>query len=121
MNTFDALQDTRRNLLLEKDGLRAMTSAATKRTTAVDKEIKALDAQLSGAEKPGLRASDHAVLQYVARVYRLDLASIRAELAPQDPATLAAIATLGDGVYGVGSSHRVVIKEGTIVTVLPLV
>lgn len=112
-------QAQRRDLLFEKDSLRVTASNVSKRMTTLDTELRQLDQKLQQAERFVLRVSDHAVLQYLARKYKLNLEDIRLEILPQDEPTLNAIIQLGDGIYPVTLSHRVIVKDSTIVTIIP--
>ncbi|HEX9952799.1 MAG TPA: hypothetical protein VGB53_13585, partial [Rubricoccaceae bacterium] len=69
------------------------------------------------AETCGVRISDHAVVQYLERVYRLDLSAVYAEILPPGAADVAA--RLGDGDYPVETvigTHMATVRDGTVVT-----
>lgn len=66
-----------------------------------------------------LRVTNHALLRYLERHLKLDIEQLRADVLPQDALMLHAITVLGNGTYPVGDSHRIVVKDNTVVTVLP--
>lgn len=65
---------------------------------------------------PGI--SDHAIVRYVERVIGVARKDIERKVLP--PETLALARKLGDGCYVVEGSHKVVVEDGTVTTVLPL-
>lgn len=66
-----------------------------------------------------LVVTDHAVVRYFEHVYDMQADLIRKAIVDADQNVLRAIAQLGTGTFPVNDTHRVVIQEGTVVTVLP--
>lgn len=64
------------------------------------------------------RISDHAIVRYVERVIGVERSEIEAWLLT--PEVVALARKLGDGCYTVEGSHKVVVEDGTVTTVLPL-
>tara|TARA_B100001778_G_scaffold330827_1_gene333987 strand:- start:14302 stop:14724 length:423 start_codon:yes stop_codon:yes gene_type:complete len=82
---------------------------ATKRLTEIEKTI-------SGKTESQVVVSEHAMLRYIERVLGIDLEELQQKILP--PGNADAISSLGDGTYPIGE-HRIKVKSGTIVTVLP--
>ena len=59
--------------------------------------------------------SGHALIRYLERVKGIDMRAIEDEIAPQD--TLKLVKAMGDGIYPVSGSHRIVVKNGTVITI----
>ena len=89
---------------------------------------KALDGQAaprclrcmgSGRAPQAITVSDHALVRYIERVLGVDVEEIRAEMVPR--AAAADLRRLGSGRYpmqGPDGAYHVVVKDGTVVTVL---
>lgn len=82
---------------------------ATKRLTEIEKSI-------NGKTGNQVVVSEHAMLRYIERVLGIDLEELQQKILP--PGNADAISSLGDGTYPIGE-HRIKVKSGTIVTVLP--
>lgn len=66
--------------------------------------------------KNRLQVSDHAVVRYLERKYKMDIHKIREEIiTPQLAKTYIAI---GDGELPVDDNTRAVIKDGVVITIL---
>lgn len=64
-----------------------------------------------------IRISDHAILRYMERHYKMDLNKVEDEIITKQVEEM--YSKLGDGTYPTGNgSTRVVIKNGTVVTVI---
>lgn len=102
-------------------------------TREMDKEIEAISAkqQVILKERSRLQKkldaftadhpiviTDHAVVRYLQRIEGLDIKAIENKILPADGRTREAIKVLGGkGVFPVGTSHRLVLEAGRIVTV----
>ncbi|GAC1371001.1 MAG: hypothetical protein NVS3B25_19080 [Hymenobacter sp.] len=116
---FAALRARLAALRDEKAQQSEVQRQSSRRLTALDAEQATIQQQLAAQVTPLPRVSDHALIQYLRRRFDFDVDAVRAEVLPTDARTLAAIATLGNGTYPVGDSHRIVVKGNTVVTVLP--
>jgi hypothetical protein len=100
-------------------------SAASKRLTELQKQEQDLASQIAALKQPdaatGLpTVTEHALLRYVERIVGVDLEECRRRiLGAEDPKNAAMFATLGNGTYPIGTSHRVKVSNGAITTVLP--
>ena len=82
-------------------------------------QIKQIDVDVGKLEnvKPGIRITDHAVLRYLERVKGLDLKEVRRELLPVEiEKQIRAVGCAG--VYPVFKSHKLRVRDNTIITVL---
>lgn len=97
---------------LQESGTRLKMEIATK-----EKQIKEVEEKihkLKGADA-SIIVSEHAILRYLERVYRLDLEKIKQEILPERIAAQAKV--IGNGRYGV-IDHTLLIKDNVVVTVL---
>lgn len=97
---------------LQESGTRLKMEIATK-----EKQIKEVEEKihkLKGSNE-NIIVSEHAILRYLERVYRLDLEKIKQEILPERIAAQAKI--IGNGRYGV-IDHTLLIKDNVVVTVL---
>ena len=97
---------------LQESGTRLKMEIATK-----EKQIKEVEEKihkLKGANE-NIIVSEHAIIRYLERVYRLDLEKIKQEILPERIAAQAKI--IGNGRYGV-IDHTLLIKDNVVVTVL---
>lgn len=60
--------------------------------------------------------SEHSILRFLERVHRLDIEKLKQEILP--PNIEAQARALGNGTYPVSSSHKLKVKDGTVVTIL---
>jgi hypothetical protein len=118
ISTLPALRERRQALLQERDTIRSAQSTGGKRISAIDSELGQLDAEIRGLRPYHFRVSDHALLRYLERCKGLDVEALREELLPKDQNVIEAMNKLGSGTYPVGTTHRIVLKVDTIVTVL---
>lgn len=66
-----------------------------------------------------IRVTDHAILRYLERVKGVDLEKVRKELMPYDVEKQ--IKMIGfSGIYPVDKSHKLRVKDRTVVTVLTM-
>jgi len=63
-----------------------------------------------------LVVSEHALLRYLERVYKLDLLKIEAEIASSD--LLSKVSKLGNGTYSSGEGYSAKVVDGVVVTIL---
>jgi CII-binding regulator of phage lambda lysogenization HflD len=80
------------------------------------RQLKEMDQRIEKLtqEQEHLIVSEHAIVQYLLRVYALDLESICREIVPE--ALEDQIKLLGNGKYPAGD-HRLVVKDNVVVTV----
>ncbi|SFV64261.1 hypothetical protein MNB_SM-4-1677 [hydrothermal vent metagenome] len=62
--------------------------------------------------------SEHAIVRYLQRVYKLDLEDIVNEIA--SPQLFTQVKEFGNGVYSCEESFRAKVVDGVIVTILPV-
>ncbi|MFA5216285.1 hypothetical protein [Sulfuricurvum sp.] len=97
---------------LQESGSRLKMEIATK-----EKQIKEVEEKihkLKGANET-IIVSEHAILRYLERVYKLDLEKIKHEILPDRIAAQAKV--IGNGRYGV-IDHTLLIKDNVVVTVI---
>jgi len=97
---------------LKESGTRLKMEIATK-----EKQIKEVEQKihtLKGANE-NIIVSEHAIIRYLERVYKLDLEKIKGEILPTTIAKQAKV--IGNGRYGV-VDHTLLIKDNVVVTVL---
>lgn len=97
---------------LQESGTRLKMEIATK-----EKQIKEVEQKihtLKGANE-NIIVSEHAIIRYLERVYKLDLEKIKGEILPTTIAQQAKV--IGNGRYGV-VDYTLLIKDNVVVTVL---
>lgn len=75
------------------------------------------DQLLKDLERPP-KITDHAIVRYLERIRGHDMDAVRLYILPSYCPALEQIRTLGEGEFPIGDSHRVVVKNGVIVSVL---
>jgi DNA-binding ferritin-like protein (Dps family) len=78
------------------------------------RQLKEMDQRIEKLTQEHLIVSEHAIVQYLLRVYSLDLEHICREIVPK--ALEDQIKLLGNGKYPSGD-HRLVVKDNVVVTV----
>lgn len=78
-------------------------------------QMKGIDDEINRL-RINIVVSEHAFVRFFERVLGHDLEEIKEQILPPD--VMALVQGLGDGSYPVGTTHRVKIKNNTVVTVL---
>lgn len=94
------------------EAYQAVAKAAEKEineTRAAIKELK--------AKKPGIIVTEHAMLRFIERILGISLDEIKERILPPD--VVALIDKMGDGKFPHPEGGRLVVKNGTVVTVEP--
>lgn len=94
----------------KKEGL----AAADREYRAAKARTEALQKQIDSAPKEPM-VTEHALLRYIERVYKIDLAELTAQILT--PTTVTAIKTLGSGKYPLKSGGKAVVKGLNVVSV----
>jgi hypothetical protein len=83
-------------------------------------QINTLDKQLSSAKVAEFRISDHAVVRFLERVEGLDIDAVKHDIVPEK--VMEQLEELGysNGVYPVNKTHKVRVKDRTVVTILDM-
>ena len=89
----------------------------------LDKEknlLKKYEAEMSQLTRldDSLIVSEHAIVRYLQRIYKLDLEDIINEIA--SPQLFTQVKEFGNGVYSCEESFRAKVVDGVVVTILPL-
>jgi chromosome segregation ATPase len=79
------------------------------------KNLKHIDDMISNLQKKVV-VSEHAILRYFERVLGFDLDTIRKKVL--DTNTEQLIKSLGDGSYPVETTHKIKVRDNTVVTIL---
>jgi len=100
--------------------LREESSTLQSRLAKESNLLKKYEDELSSITRLGdsLVVSEHAIVRYLQRVYKLDLEDIVNEIAT--PQLFTQVKEFGNGVYSCEESFRAKIVDGVIVTILPL-
>lgn len=101
----------KQNLQEQKSVLQSKIDKVTNRIKKYEEEIEQLTQQSSS-----LIVSEHALLRYLERVYKLDLQKIEKEILPKDLEVK--IKSLGNGTYSCGDSYSIKVKNNVVVSVL---
>lgn len=79
--------------------------------------IESLKAKIAAFDRPDkLVISEHAILRFLERVYKMDIEAWKKEIVPQS--TLETVlAFKGNGLFTVGDTHKIVVRNGIVLTV----
>lgn len=110
------LQSLLNQLQLELTSLQESNSRLNMEITTKVKQIKEVEQKihkLKGADG-SIIVSEHAIIRYLERVYKLDVEKIKQEILPEK--ILKQAKMIGNGRYGV-IDHTLLIKDNVVVTV----
>ncbi len=99
-----------RNILNET---RALQKKMRQNSSAIHRCRIKLNKSIESIEH--VEVSDHAVVRYLQRVYKLNLSNIKSEIAT--PELLKKVVERGDGTYSIGN-FSVIVSDGVAVTIL---
>jgi hypothetical protein len=116
MSAIEQLMDAIAAKTAEVENASRAVHAAQQYLHRVKSELAKLKDSMAQAKTMQLEVSDHAVLRYAERVLGLDPTDVRATI----KARVTPLANaLGDGEYPVAGGCRAVVKNRTVVTVVP--
>jgi len=105
------MSENKRILIEEQEAQRVMKNNL--KTAQADlKRINGLISKISNKE---LVVSEHAILRYLQRYYKVNLEEIQKELLTDD--LRAYVEYQGDGEYGIGRGLKALVRNNTIVTI----
>lgn len=97
-------------LKIDSDNIKNEIKQKEKYLAGINKQIKEINS------KSDLIISEHAIIRYLERVLDIDINKLESELIPDK--VRKQIAILGNGTYSIGDSHKIVVKDNTIITVI---
>lgn len=97
-------------LKIDSDNIKNEIKQKKKYLDGINKQIKEINS------KSDLIISEHAIIRYLERVLDFDINKLESELIPDK--VKKQIAILGNGTYSIGNSHKIVVKDNTIITVI---
>lgn len=97
-------------LKIDSDNIKNEIKQKKKYLAEINKQIKEINS------KSDLIISEHAIIRYLERVLNIDINKLESELIPDK--VKKQIAILGNGTYPIGDSHKIVVKDNTIITVI---
>lgn len=110
------LQTRKIKLEVEIEQLNTDQKQAQKDFAEAKKKLDSVDCQIKALKVKNIVISEHAILRFLERKFNLDLEDIEAQIMSKD--IEAQIKAMGNGKYPVGGGLRIVVKDGTIVSVI---
>jgi len=106
-------EHNKRLLDLEKRRIEDSIAASNRRIEEIEKQIRGVP-----EKRNSVVISEHAILRYIERVIGLKPEEIASKILSDKERE--AVASMGDGTYPVQETHKVKVKNGVVVTVLPI-
>lgn len=109
-NKFELLQ-------AELADLKGQKAQINHRIKEVVNTIKGINVQLQKNIGSYVEVSDHAIVRYLERVKNMDIVALKKEIVPANIAK--AMMMLTDGSFPISADFKIVVKNKTVITVLP--
>ncbi len=113
-----SLKSRRDQAQRELKALQDEANALNKKVRDAQGTISKLDRDINKLTQrnKNIIVSEHAMLRYIERVMGMDMEKLKKQILPD--LTQSQIRALGNGSYPVGKSHRVKVRDNTIITIL---
>lgn len=96
----------------ELSALQKKVQAEQRDISAIDREIDRLKTKKEAGE---LIVSEHAILRFLERVWKIDIEDVKQDIAP--PTIQQAVKALGNGEYPVGDTHKIRVRDNVVITI----
>lgn len=114
-DTLKQLKTQETKHLAELQAAKAEQAAASQRVTFAMDRLSATRREITKAVPKCITVTDHAMLRLLERKYDIPVDRLRDSVAER----VQKFGGLGDGRFPIGDGMRAVVKDGTVVTVLP--
>lgn len=111
------LQSRKIKLEAEAQTLLEESKDYQRKYSKVCSQVYDIEKQIDGLKEKYIIITEHAILRYLERVEGFDMEKVKASILPNDVKTQIK-AFNGNGKYPIGSGFQIVVKDGSIVSVV---